>query len=142
MARILLDTNVVSELMRTQPDSGVMNWFAQRTDDLFYVSSITQAEILLGIALLPAGKRRTGLAAAAAEMFAKDFTERCLPFDTCCTGNYADIVSNRRRAGFTASTEDAMIAAIALTHGCALATRNTKDFIYIDRLTLMNPWMT
>lgn len=142
MAGILLDTNIVSELMRPRPEQMVIDWFANRTHELFYISAITQAEIQLGIALLPAGKRRQMLADAAAEMFAHEFAGRCLPFDASCTLHYAAIVSTRRRSGHGTSTEDALIAAIALRHGYPLATRNTKDFLHIDGLTLYNPWHT
>lgn len=140
MAHIILDTNVISELMRAQPDPAVLNWFEHHAEDLFYTSAITQAEIKLGIALLPAGKRRTALAKAADTMFAEDFTGRCLPFDSTCSDNYAAIVSGRRRAGFSVTTEDAQIAAIALAHNYHLATRNTKDFMHIEGLVLHNPW--
>jgi toxin FitB len=140
MEYILLDTNVVSELMRSQPEQTVMDWFAKRTGDVFYVSAITQAEIMLGIALLPAGKRRDALAAAADGMFTQDFAGRCLSFDATGAANYAAIVAGRRRAGQGISTEDAQIAAIALGLGYPLATRNTKDFLHIDGLTLYNPW--
>ena len=137
---MLLDTNVLSELMRPQPDQAVMDWFAGRTGTIFYLSAITQAEIMLGISLLPAGKRRDALAAAADGMFSQDFAGRCLPCDSTGALNYAAIVSDRRRAGQAISTEDALIAAIALAHGYPLATRNTKDFLHINGLTLYNPW--
>ena len=140
MAPILIDTNVVSELMRSQPEQTVMDWFARRTGDVFYVSVITQAEILLGISLLPVGKRRDALSSAAESMFSQDFAGRCLPFDSLCVSSYAAIVSTRRRAGQAISTEDALIAATAIAHGYPLATRNVKDFMYIDGLTLYNPW--
>jgi predicted nucleic acid-binding protein len=77
---ILLDTNVLSELMRPQPDVRVLSWFDLNNEAGYYTSAVTQAEILLGILLLPPGKRQTGLADAAAEMFSKDFSGRCLPF--------------------------------------------------------------
>ena len=140
MKCILLDTNVLSELMRPQPEQLVMNWFASHAEALFYVSAITQAEILLGIALLPAGKRRDNLAVTAEAMFMQDFSGKCLPFDASCAAQFATIVSSRRRAGFQMTTEDAQIAAIALSHGFILATRNTKDFIHINELLLQNPW--
>jgi toxin FitB len=140
MESVLLDTNVLSELMRSQPEQAVMEWFAGRSGDVFYVSAITQAEIMLGISLLPAGKRRDGLTVAADEMFAQDFAGRCLPFDAASAGHYAAVVSGRRKAGLIITTEDAQIAAIALTHGYPLATRNTKDFLHIGGLTLYNPW--
>jgi predicted nucleic acid-binding protein len=140
MEPILLDTNVVSELMRSQPEQAVIDWFTRRDGDIFYVSVITQAEILLGISLLPAGKRRDALKTAAGGMFSQDFAGRCLPFDSICATNYASIVSTRRRSGQAISTENAMIAAIAFSHGYPIATRNTKDFMHIDGLTLYNPW--
>jgi len=142
MESILLDTNVVSELMRAQPEQAVMDWFARRSSDVFYVSAITQAEIMLGISLLPAGKRRDTLALAAEGMFSQDFAGRCLPFDATGADFYAAIVSGSRRSGQAITTEDAMIAAIALAHGYPLATRNTKDFLHINGLTLCNPWQT
>jgi predicted nucleic acid-binding protein len=140
MESIILDTNVVSELMRSHPEQAVMEWFARRTGDVFYVSAITQAEIMLGISLLPAGKRRETLASAADGMFSQDFAGRCLPFDAAGAAIYAAIVSGRRRAGQAITTEDALIAAIALARGFPLATRNTKDFLRIGGLTLYNPW--
>ena len=141
MEKILLDTNVLSELMRPQPDPVVIDWFAKFSGAHFYVSAITQAEILLGIALLPDGKRRDALAAAAEVMFEEDFSESCLPFDAACAEPYAKIVSSRRRSGFSSTTEDAQIAAIAISCNYALATRNTKDFLHIDGLNLCNPWL-
>lgn len=140
MESIVLDTNVLSELMRPQPNETVMNWFAGRRSSVFYISAVTQAEIMLGISLLPDGKRRDALAAAAEGMFSREFAGRSLPFDQAAAESYATIVSVRRSAGFTTSTEDALIAATALTHGSALATRNTKDFLRIPGLTLYDPW--
>ena len=78
---ILLDTNVLSELMRPKPAPEVLDWFEQQQGAAFFVCAITRAEILLGIALLPAGKRRSGLAATAEQMFTEDFAGRSLPFD-------------------------------------------------------------
>ena len=140
MESIILDTNVLSELMRPEPERAVMEWFAGRTGISFYVTAITEAEILLGIALLPAGKRRTALAEAAETMFRVDFAGRSLPFDTACVAQYAAIVAGRRRAGFSITTEDAQIASIALCNSYALATRNVRDFLHIDGLGLLNPW--
>jgi toxin FitB len=137
---ILLDTNVISELMRPQPDQTVLRWFAARDRTVFYITAIVQAEIMLGISLLPAGRRQATLAVAAEGMFAEEFAGRCLPFDAECATCYASIVSVRRNAGFPITTEDAQIAAIAVSHGYPLATRNTKDFQHISGLTLHNPW--
>lgn len=138
----LLDTNVLSELMRERPDPGVLDWFAQQAQAVMHISSVTQAEILTGIALLPAGKRRMALAMAAEQMFEQDFPGHCLAFDTAAAKNYALIVATRTRQGQPISTEDAQIAAIALAGGLTVVTRNTKDFENIDGLMLANPWQS
>jgi hypothetical protein len=137
---ILLDTNVLSELMRPTPAAEVLDWFDRQSGAAFYVGAIVRAEILLGIALLPAGQRRDRLATAAEQMFAEDFPGRSLPFDDLCASEYAVLVAARTRQGRAISTEDAQIAAIALVHGLSLATRNEKDFKGIDGLTVLNPW--
>jgi len=140
MSGILLDTNVLSELMRQQPSAEVMNWFKQQQGATFLVSAIARAEILLGIALLPEGKRRDSLATAAEQMFAEDFAGHSLAFDGNCAAEYALIVAERTRSGHVISTEDAQIAAIALRHQLPLATRNGKDFKGIAGLVVLNPW--
>jgi predicted nucleic acid-binding protein len=140
MPGLLLDTNVLSELMRPEPDARVMAWFARQAAATFHTSAITRAEILLGIALLPAGKRRDSLALAAEQMFAEDFAGSCLPFDSAAAAEYALIVAARTRAGKPISTEDAQIAAIALVRQLALVTRNIKDFENIEGLILEDPW--
>ena len=137
---ILLDTNVLSELMRPQPDVQVLAWFGLKTEAGYYTSAVTKSEILLGISLLSAGKRQVSLANAAVEMFSKEFTGRCLPFDEQSAAPYAELVSARTRAGQPISTEDAQIAAIAITNHFCLATRNVKDFTGIAGLVLVNPW--
>ncbi|MDQ3059354.1 MAG: type II toxin-antitoxin system VapC family toxin [Pseudomonadota bacterium] len=138
----LLDTNVLSELMRERPDAGVLDWFAQNAQVTMYTSSVTQAEILMGIALLPAGKRRMALALAAEQMFEQDFAGHCLVFDSAAAKHYALIVAARTSQGQPISTEDAQIAAIALTTGLAIVTRNAKDFENIAGLPLVNPWQS
>jgi predicted nucleic acid-binding protein len=140
MGRILLDTNVLSELMRTKPSAEVQNWFGQQQDASYFVSAITRAEILLGIALLPPGKRRDSLASAAEQMFNEDFAGRTLSFDVACAAEYALLVAERTRRGHSISTEDGQIAAAALAHDLSLATRNGKDFKGIHGLTVLNPW--
>lgn len=143
MRGILLDTNVLSELMRPQPSPAVLAWFdaRQAEDAPLVTSSITQAEILLGIALLPAGRRRAQLADAAAGLFDEDFgPDACLPFDGLVAADYAALVAARTAQGRPISTEDAQIAAIALARGLALATRNGRDFGGIDSLALVDPW--
>ncbi len=137
---ILLDTNVISELMKASPDLGVLSWLDNNTRDGLFISAISQAEIALGIALLPTGKRQDALSLAAAAMFAEDFADPSLPFDQGATSHYSKLVAHRTRVGLPISTEDAYIAAIALNHGFRLATRNVKDFVEIAGLILINPW--
>lgn len=142
MQGVLLDTNVLSELMRPRPESAVLDWFEQQRDTVFYTSTVTLAEILLGVALLPDGKRRDMIADAAEQMFAQDFTGRCLPFDESAAHEYAALVAARNRAGLPISTEDAQIAAIALRNDLPLATRNLKDFRQVAGLSLLDPWQS
>ena len=141
VARILLDTNVLSELMRPRPEPRVLAWFsAQAVQTRFLISAITQAEILLGIALLSAGKKRSALAAAAQTLFEQEFRGLNLAFDEHVAPGYAAIVAARSRSGAPISVEDAQIAAIAAHHRLPLATRNTKDFAQVSGLVLINPW--
>jgi toxin FitB len=136
---IVFDTNVVSELMRTAPDAKLRAWFAgQRRTNLF-TTSITKAEILYGIALLPVGRRKTALADAAERMFARVFASRMLAFDAVAATHYAEILMARRRAGKPMETLDAQIAATALAAGAAVATRNLADFAGCG-LDVIDPW--
>lgn len=137
---VLLDTNVLSEVMRAQPNAKVMNWLGRQQASTLHTTAITRAEILLGIALLPAGKRRESLAIATDSMFEQDFVHRCLPFDEAAAAEYALLVAARARRGRPISTEDGQIAAIALRHGMVLATHNVKDFAGIDGLIVLDPW--
>lgn len=138
----LLDTNVLSELMRPAPAPEVMAWFAGQGADQLHTSVITQGEILAGIALLQAGKRRDALAVAAHAIFEEDFQGRCLDFDRQATAPYAVARAQRQRAGRPIDVADAQIAAIALAHGLTLVTRNTQDFLGINGLFIVNPWQT
>lgn len=140
MGALLLDTNVLSELMRHAPDVGVLEWFDKQVGAVFYISAVTQAEILLGITLLPVGKRRDALALAADQMFREDFADRCLSFDAAAAIEYSLLVAARSSAGWPISTEDAQIASIAICHQLPLATRNIRDFLHIEKLELRNPW--
>ncbi len=137
---ILLDTNVVSELMRIKPDSRVIKWLDEQPEWDVWISAVTMAEIRLGIYLLPEGKRKHFLLESAERMFYEDFLDRCLPFDCEASSEYGLIVSERIRRGHPISVEDAQIAAIALTAGLTLATRNTKDFFDIKGLELWDPF--
>lgn len=136
---IVLDTNVLSELMKPAPAAKVVEWMAAQAGPTLYTTSITQAEILHGLMLLPRGRRRRALEAAATAMFAEDFGGRILGFGTEAAPRYAQIASDRQRAGRPISHFDAQIAAIARLAGAALATRNLPDFEGCG-VSLVDPW--
>jgi predicted nucleic acid-binding protein len=116
-----------------------MAWLdRQRPADLF-TTSITKAEVLYGVALLPAGKRQTALRAAAEKMFEQDFAGRILSFDSAAASYFAEIVASRRRSGKPINHPDAQIPAIARVHGYSIATRDVSDFQDCG-ITLINPW--
>ena len=94
----LLDTNVLSEVLRARPDPGVLAWIANQAANSLFVSAVTQAEMLLGARLLPAGKRRQQLEHALEAMFREDFAGRILPFDSSAAANYAAVIAARRNA--------------------------------------------
>jgi|SRR5579859_6916231 len=134
----ILDTNVVSEMMRSVPDPSVLRWFANLTTDDAHVTAVTLAEILLGIELLPVGKRKEVLRAGAERTFAV-FAGRVLAFDEKAAPAFSSISSTRRKQGKPISQFDAQIAAIARAHNAVLATRNTADFEGCG-LRVINPW--
>ena len=136
---ILLDTNVLSELMKPAPEPLVIQWLDAQLDSQVFLTAVTKAEIELGIALLPNGKRKKGFTGLASALF-DEFQDRILPFDASAASYYANLVANARRAGRTLSVEDAQIAAIAQVNHLTLATRNSKDFEFIPDLSLINPW--
>ena len=136
----ILDTNVLSELMRPAPQASVLQWVDGQSAQLLFTTAITKAEIELGIALLPAGKRHDALANHAEIMFEEDFANRCLPFDQDCARIYANLVAARTRLGLPVSVEDAQIAAICVANRKVLITRNTVDFVQIEGLNVINPW--
>ena len=136
---ILLDTNILSELMRPAPNVSVERWLAEQPEAAVFISAITEAELRYGLALLPSGKRRSALTAAVEEMLREDFNGRILPFDSAAAVAFAEIAADRRRAGRPISQADAQIAAIARSRGAALATRNESDFDACG-LDVVNPW--
>lgn len=136
---IVLDTNVISELMRREPAGVVVRWVDERPTPGLYTTSVTQAEILHGIMLLPKGKRREAIAAAATRMFEEDFASRVLPFGSDAARAYAEIAATRRRAGRPIAAFDAQIAAIARSVGAGLATRNVGDFEGCG-IDVLDPW--
>jgi toxin FitB len=138
---ILLDTNVLSELMRPVPDPHVVRWLDAWPEWDVWISAVTVAEIRLGIFQLPDGKRKALLQDLAEQMFQEDFSDRCLPFDCEAAAEYGLIVARRNQQGHPISVEDAQIAAIAKAADLILATRNTKDFLDVQGLKLVNPWV-
>ena len=136
---ILLDTNVLSELMRPAPDLAVEQWLAAQPDASLFISAITEAELRYGAALLPGGKRRSALTAEIDGMLEEDFDGRILPFDRLAAQAFAAIAADRRQAGRPISQADAQIAAIARSRGGALATRNVQDFDGCG-IEVINPW--
>jgi predicted nucleic acid-binding protein len=136
---IVLDTNVLSEMMRPKPDSTVAAWISARPASSLFTTTVTQAEILYGLRLLPSTKRRSRLEAAANEMFVTDFAGRVLPFDQAAAQAYAEIAAARRQAGRPITQFDAQIAAIARSRDAGVATRNVGDFEGCG-IGVIDPW--
>jgi predicted nucleic acid-binding protein len=136
---IILDTNVVSELMKPAPADRVIRWVASQTAISLYTTSITYAEILHGILLLPAGKRRKNFEQAAEMMFDEDFAGRILAFGSDGAAFYAEVATERQRRGRPIAQFDAQIAAIARATGARLATRNVSDFDHCG-VDVVDPW--
>lgn len=137
---MILDTNVVSELMRPEPHPAVFAWVAARPRTTLFTTSVCQAEVLYGIAALPEGRRRRGLAAAARAVFEEDFAGRVLAFGPAAAPHYARIVAGRRALGRPMEAFDALIAAIALAAGVGVATRDLDGFAGCGLPTLIDPW--
>lgn len=136
---IVLDTNVISELMRPRPDPSVLAWLDAQPETEFFLCSVVAAELLYGIARLPEGARRKQFAAQMQTVLMEDFVNRVLPFDLHAATVYADMVAKRERMGQRIASADAQIAAICLSHQATLATRNIRDFEGLG-LHLLNPW--
>lgn len=136
---ILLDTNVVSELMRPAPSEAVLAWFAAQDAADLYLSAIGEAELRRGAAMLPAGKQRDQLMAAIDAMIAEDFAGRILPFDSAAAQAFVLVFLERRAAGRPISFADCQIAATASAQAAAIATRNTADFAGCG-IAVIDPW--
>jgi toxin FitB len=132
---IVLDT----KLMRSAPSEPVLRWIAGQSAASLFTTTITQAEILFGLALLPEGCRRSDLLVVAEQMFVEDFAGRVLSFDAMAATAFAPIAAGRRQKGRPAGAFDAQIAAIASSRGATLATRNVVDFLDCG-LPIINPW--
>lgn len=138
---ILLDTNVLSELLRPQPERLVMDWFSRQPGGSLFTTTVVEGELLFGLRLLPEGARRSQLLQAVSAIFDEDFAGRVLSFDRGAALAFADLAAARRLVGRPISQFDAMIAAVARSRGAALATRNTKDFVDCG-IEVINPWST
>ena len=136
---VVLDTNVVSELMRDDPRADVLAWLDDRPTRELFVTAVTEAEVRTGIAFLPEGRRRRGIAEAAERAFGGLFAGRVLPFDSEAARAYAEIAAARRAGGRPVSQADCQIAAIARSRGMPVATRNIRDFDGMG-IDLIDPW--
>ena len=137
---IVLDTNVVSEMMRPAPDSSVLNWLNTQVAGELWLNSVVVSELLFSIARLPAGARKRQLADTLAAMLEQDFAGRILPFDLEAAVIYAELAAGGEAKGRPVAMVDGQIAAICLAQGATLATRNLKHFGGLG-LVLVNPWV-
>lgn len=136
---IVLDTNVISELMRLRPEPKIMAWVDGLDPDAVVIAAMNEAEILHGLSRLPDGRRKQELQQGWDGLMAEIFTGRVLPFTSEAAHWYAELLRRRERLGRPMATADAVVAATALSHGAALATRDVADFSDIG-LQLINPW--
>ena len=136
---IVLDTSVVSEMMRPAPDPSVLNWLNTQIAEELWLNSVVVSELLFGIARLPAGARKRQLAETFAAMLEQDFAGRILPFDLEAAAIYAELAAGCEAKGRPVAMADGQISAICLAQGATLATRNLKHFEGLG-LGLVNPW--
>jgi predicted nucleic acid-binding protein len=136
---IVLDTNIVSELLRPAPASQVETWLAAQDGATVYFTAVGEAELRHGVAILPAGRRRSALAEAIEAILEDDFRDRILPFDRAAARTYATIAAERRAAGRPISQFDCQIAAIARANEAAIATHNTADYEGCG-IEVIDPW--
>jgi toxin FitB len=136
---IVVDTNVLSELLRPAPEPQVLAWLSSWPRSALFTTTITRAEILYGVRLMPEGRRRDVLVPAVQAVFAEDFAGQVLSFDNDAADCYAEIAATRRSAGRPISQFDAMIAAVTRSRGATLASRNGKDFVDCG-VPLIDPW--
>lgn len=137
---IAVDTNVVSELMKRQPEPAVIEWAGRVDDAELAVPAVVAAELVRGLERLPPGAKRLGLERSLDAFFRRLGDDGVLPFDARGAVEYGRVMADRERAGRPTSTMDALIAATCRAHGAALATRNVKDFTG-SGVRLLDPWM-
>ncbi|BBY05865.1 type II toxin-antitoxin system VapC family toxin [Mycobacterium noviomagense] len=136
---IVLDTNVVSELMRKAPDPGVVQWVDAFDASDVFITAVTAAELMYGVSWLPEGRRKRDLFSKVGALLVEDFAEQILPFDGPAAVHYADIVASRELAGRPISMADAQTAAICRQWSAGVATRNAADFEGTG-IQVVNPW--
>ena len=136
----VIDTNVASELMRPAPAPAVVAWIEKQDVGDLCLTAISEAELRYGVAIVPPGKRRNDLQAAMIRWLDRGFGERILPFDSAAAEHYAEIASRRRHTGQPIEGADCQIAAICLSHGAVLATRNVRDFTDTG-IEIVDPWV-
>ena len=136
---IILDTNVLSALMRTTPDVAVVNWLDRQPADSIWVTSVTVFETRFGLALLPRGKKRAGLERAFDRVLTEDLANRVLDFDSAAATIAAKFAADQQRAGRVADFRDTLIAGIAQARRATLATRNIRHFEGLD-VPVVDPW--
>jgi predicted nucleic acid-binding protein len=136
---IIIDTNVISEVLRPSPSDVVLRWLSAQQDTAVFTTTVTLAELLYGIEALPQGKRRDRLGSALERVFAEGLQHRVLAFDEDAAHAFPSIVITRQRSGRPIVPLDAMIASIAKSRGCAVATRNIRDFENCG-VRVVNPW--
>ena len=137
----IVDTNVASEVGEPQAHPSVLAWWDRQPVQEMFTTAVTEAEIRYGLAIVPAGRRRDELVLQTDYLLDGYFEDRILPFDSAAAKIYAEIYAGRRRGGRPISVPDCQIAAIALAHGMAVATRNVSDFTDCG-VELINPWST
>lgn len=137
--KVLLDTNVLSEVRRPAPELKVLGWLDTIDEDRAFISVASIAELRRGIALMEDGRRREALAAWLAVDLPGRFSGRILPIDSTIAERWGDVMAQARQSGFALSVMDGFFAATALAHQLVLATRNTKDFAPLG-VPLFNPW--
>lgn len=136
---IILDSNVLSELLKAQPAPQVVAWMAKQPEAELFTTAITESEIFFGVELLPLGKRREGLRRVAEAIFGQDFRDRIFGFESDAARLFAIITAQRRALGRPINYADAQIAAITRARGAKLATRNIADFKDCG-IDLIDPW--
>ena len=136
---IILDTNVISELLRPAPEPRVEQWLSAQDGLSVYLTSISETELRYGLTIMENGKRRAALVDAVDRILREDLAGRILPFDSDAAQSYATIAAARRAAGRPIAQADCQIASIAHTRGATVATRNTPDFEGCE-IDLINPW--